>query len=85
MNCYPSVQQNRASPLAEGRELKSLNIFASCIIVSSPLAEGRELKFASVASLSGKVVSPLAEGRELKFFDEQFKGRKQCVAPRGGA
>ena len=56
-----------ASPLAEGRELKSLRLFYCKRAALSPLAEGRELKYCHPPNHAASAsASPLAEGRELK-------------------
>ena len=57
----------RASPLAEGRELKFITMKKFVSVLLSPLAEGRELKFQCFREKNLLPASPLAEGRELKY------------------
>ena len=74
----------RRSPLAEGRELKSLWDVKRSSGDASPLAEGRELKYKWEEQERPTQGSPLAEGRELKF-NAPIHAAADNVAPRGGA
>ena len=72
------------SPLAEGRELKSVMRITSAIRRMSPLAEGRELKYALGGVGGNHAPSPLAEGRELKCFYFSLKREKEGRPSRRG-
>ena len=61
-----TVRAPMLSPLAEGRELKSVQLSRSACRLPSPLAEGRELKYGKLFEMIADAKSPLAEGRELK-------------------
>jgi len=59
-----SSRRNRASPLAQGRELKRRPCHAGCRTAGSPLAQGRGLKpWLSVNGLKIELVAPRAKAR----------------------